>query len=72
MNQHVISAYIRTSTTDQTVEQQMAAVEGAYPEGQVIHWYEEQASGWKGSRGEWEALKMGVMKGRVKEICGSI
>jgi DNA invertase Pin-like site-specific DNA recombinase len=69
MSQHVISAYIRTSTTDQTVEQQMAAVEGSYPEGTMIHWYMEQTSGWQGNRGEWEALKVGVMKGRVKEVC---
>lgn len=64
----VIHAYCRCSTTDQTTEQQRLAIQKAYPEGTHFLWYEEEISGWKGSRSQYDSLREAVIRGRAKEI----
>jgi len=65
----IVHAYCRASSVDrQTTEQQRMAIELAYPSETSFVWYEEQVSGWKGSRSEYDALKDSIIKGRAKEI----
>src|ERR1700733_10474851 len=65
-----VAGYIRTSTTDQTTEQQRQAIRDAYPDDTDIVWYEDQESAWSGKeRKEYEAVKQGIVRGRIKELC---
>ena len=66
---HIVHAYVRVSTEDQTIEQQKTAIRDSYQPNIELSFYEENESGWKGRRPEWEALKQGIVRGRVKEVC---
>jgi len=60
--------YARTSTTDQTLDQQVTACRvGLAPDvaPRILH---EQLSGWKGTRPEYELLKQLIRKNWVKEL----
>lgn len=66
---HAVSAYIRTSTEDQTTQQQKDAILAAYNDDTHIIFYEEQLSGWKEQkRPKFDLLRKNIEHGQVKEV----
>ena len=63
-----VHAYIRVSRDSQTVDQQKKAIQDSYPADTDFVWHEETASGWEGTRWEYEVLKKNIFKGWVKEV----
>lgn len=64
-----IHAYVRTShSKDQTTQQQKDAIVASLPADAQVEFFEEQLSGWKGKRPEYDLLKKLIARGSVKEL----